>query len=144
MICTFFGHRDTPMDIQPQLNDLLIDLIEKEGADLFYVGNHGNFDIIVKNTLIELKKLYPHIDYLIVLAYLPVKKSPYEIIDYSKTIYPDGLEKTPRRYAISKRNLWMIDEADTVITYVKYKTGGAAKFKEISQKKGKKVINLAE
>lgn len=48
----------------------------------------------------------------------------------------------PPNYAISRRNMWMIDNADYVVTYVKYIVGGAARFKELSEKKGKIVINL--
>ena len=42
----------------------------------------------------------------------------------------------------NKRNAWMINESDFVVTYVRYSTGGAAHFKELAEKKGKIVINL--
>ena len=48
---------------------------------------------------------------------------------------PTGLKNTPPRYAISKRNMWMIDRSDIVITYTRGNAGGAAKFKETAQKK---------
>ena len=38
MTVTFFGHRDCPEAIQPQLQHILEDLIA-DGADYFYVGN---------------------------------------------------------------------------------------------------------
>ena len=60
---------------------------------------------------------------------------------YKDSIYPEGLEKTPPRFAIYKRNLWMIEKSDIVVTYVK-NVGGAATFKEISEKKGKTVFNI--
>ena len=44
MICTFFGHKDTPKEIEPVLQASIIDLIENHGADEFYVGNNGSFD----------------------------------------------------------------------------------------------------
>ena len=47
MICTFFGHRDTPVGIEKMLYSVLIDLVENKGVILFYVGNHGNFDNLV-------------------------------------------------------------------------------------------------
>ena len=141
MICTFFGHRDTPETIQPQLETLLIDLINHHKAKMFYVGNHGNFDHIVRRTLKKLKGDFPQISYAVVLAYRPTEKKEKEFMDFSNTIYPFGLEKTPLRYAINQRNKWMIEKADTVITYVRY-GGGAAKFKEMAEKKNKKVIAL--
>ena len=142
MTCIFFGHRDTPKEIEPSLCLTLIDLIENKGVDMFYVGNNGNFDYLVRKNLRLLKEKYQHIDYAVVLAYMPNKIGEIDYIDCADTIYPDGLECVPPKYAISRRNLWMIDNADYVVTYVKYIVGGAARFKELSEKKGKTVINL--
>ena len=139
--CTFFGHRYVADDIDEKLRDILIDLIENKGINNFYVGNHGNFDTLVKNTLISLKKDYEHIKYTVVLAYLPIQKGEIQR-DYSNTIYPDGLEAVPPKFAIKARNLWMLERANYVVTYVKRDIGGAAQFKELAQKKGKTVINI--
>lgn len=46
MVCTFFGHKDTPKEIEPTLRSTLIDLIENKNVNVFYVGNNGNFDTI--------------------------------------------------------------------------------------------------
>lgn len=108
---------------------------------MFYVGNHGNFDYMVKQNLKTMKTAYPHIDYAVVLAYIPGKRGEDDYRDFSNTMYPDGLEKAPPRYAIDKRNRSMISQSQYVITYVKG-IGGAYKYKEISEKKGKNVINL--
>lgn len=144
MTITFFGHRNTNQSMQSLLKVVLKDLIENKDADVFYVGNQGNFDDMVRNTLIQLKNDYPYIRYYVVLAYMPIKREGVTFEDYADTIFPEGLENTPRRYAISKRNRWMIEQADTVVTYVIYKTGGATQFKELAEKKGKCVINLAD
>ena len=76
------------------------------------------------------------------LAYLP-KKKDFDLTDFSDTVYPDGLENVPPRFAIDKRNRLMLDWADVVITYVCTSIGGAAKFKELAENKGKRVINLS-
>lgn len=141
--CTFFGHRDIPKEIEPILISTLIDLIENKNVDLFYVGNQGGFDTLVQKNLRFLKLDYPLIDYAIVLAYFPGKLNEFNE-DLLGTIYPDGLENTPPQYAISKRNRWMINKSDYVVTYVKYITGGAAQFKRLAEKKGKIVLNLAD
>lgn len=137
---TFFGHRDMPRNIRPLLEMVLIDLIKNHAADLFYVGNQGAFDDMVIKTLQVVKRQYPFIQYAVVLAYLPGRNEE----NYSDTVFPEGLESVPRRYAVFKRNQWMVNHADIVITYVSYTTGGAARFKEISEKKGKRVINLPD
>ena len=138
MICTFFGHRNTPNEIKAKLKETLIYLIEKKNVDLFYVGNNGNFDNLVLQTLNLLKHIYPHIQINIVLSYYPNKKVQF----YNNTIYPEGLELSPPKFAISKRNHWMLDKADYVVTYVRTTFGGAYKFKELAVKKGKFIIDL--
>lgn len=123
MKVTFFGHKDTPKNIEPTLRTTLIDLIENHGATVFYVGNNGSFDTMVHRQLEALSQTYP-INYSVVLAYLPTKKSDYE--DYTNTILPEGIETVPKRFAISFRNKWMIQQAVVVVTYVTHSFGGAA------------------
>ncbi len=142
MTCTFFGHRDAPQQIQPNLEKILVSLIENNQVNVFYVGNQGNFDSMVRKTLKSLKSVYPFITYFVVLAYMPGENNHFGYNYYSDTIYPDGLENTPPKFAISKRNNWMINKSDYVVTYVKHNFGGASKFKEIAKKKGKQIINL--
>ena len=141
MTVTFFGHKDTPKEIEPTLRATLVDLIENHGATEFYVGNNGNFDTMVRRQLENLSQTYP-ITYNVVLAYLPTKKSEYD--DYTNTIYPEGIETVPKRFAISYRNKWMLEQSDIVITYVAGTYGGAWQFKAMAERQGKKVIELSE
>ena len=136
---TFFGHRDTPKEIEPALRLTLIDLIENKNATVFYVGNNGNFDTMVRRQLEDLSQTYP-ITYSVVLAYLPTEKNKYD--NLTNTIYPEGLENVPKRFAISYRNKWMIQQADTVVSYVIRTCGGAAQFKELAERLDKTVFEL--
>ena len=140
MTVTFFGHRDAPIKIEPTLRRTLINLIEKDKSTVFYVGNNGSFDAMVYRQLHELSKFYD-IKYSVVLAYLPNNNSEYN--DYTNTIYPEGIETVPKRFAISWRNKWMVKQADTVITYVTHPSSGAWKFERLAVKQGKVVIRLA-
>lgn len=137
--CTFFGHRDTPKKKEDILKSTIVDLIEKNGVNCFYVGNQGNFDNMVIQTLKTLADNYS-IKCYIVLAYMPRKKEK----DFPfNTILPEGIEKIPRRFAIVFRNKWMIDNSDFVVTGVKHNiSSGAAKAKSYAEKKGKTVVNL--
>ena len=141
MICTFFGHRDASSRIEGTIRATIERLI-LEGVTRFYVGNNGNFDSMVHRQLKQLSIEYPHIRYYVVLAYLPTEKYEFNITDYGETIYPEGLESVPPRFAISKRNQWMVEKADIVVTYVKYSTGGAAHAKKLAVRKGKAIINI--
>ena len=138
---TFFGHKDTPKEIEPTLRSTLIDLIENKNVTVFYVGNNGNFDAMVRRQLEELSHTYP-ITYSVVLAYLPTKKSEYD--DSTNTIYPEGLETVPKRFAISYRNKWMIQQSDIVVTYVTHGFGGAVQFKNLAKRQGKTIIEVSE
>ncbi len=82
--CTFFGHRDTPSEIKPHLKSTLIDLIENYDVAMFYMGSEGSFDAMALSVVRELKLVYLHIDYAVVLAYLP--KNPNQ--DYTHTYIP--------------------------------------------------------
>ncbi len=141
MTVTFFGHKDTPKEIEPTLRATLVDLIENHGATVFYVGNNGNFDIMVRRQLEDLSKTYL-INYSVVLAYLPGKKSEHD--NLTSTILPEGIETAPKRFAISWRNKWMIQQSDVVVTYVTHSFGGAPQFKALAERQGKTVIELSE
>lgn len=144
MTATFFGHSRVLSDVQPLLETVLRDLIETRGVTLFYVGNNGEFDAIVQRTLEQIKRDDPRIDYAVVLAYLPAHRLKRDATDYAKTVFPDCLDSVPPRYAIDKRNRWMIRQAEIVVTYVTSPFGGAAKFKTIAERGGREVINLAD
>lgn len=141
MTVTFFGHKDTPKNIEPTLRTTLIDLIENHDATEFYVGNNGNFDTMVRRQLENLPQTYP-ITYNIVLAYIPTKKSEYD--SFINTLLPEGIETIPKRFAISYRNKWMVEQSDVVVTYVTHSFGGAAQFKAMAERQGKTVIELSE
>lgn len=115
-------------------------LILEEGATCFYVGNHGAFDRMVAGVLQEIEQVQPHIRWYVVLAYLPTSKNGKT---YTNTLYPEGLETVPPRFAVCARNEWMIKQADTVVAYVAHKTGGAAQFAQKAKKMGRRVIELA-
>lgn len=139
--CTFFGHRDCPNTILPKLQEVLIDLIEHHGVDTFYVGNQGGFDAMVYKALKELKQMYPHIQYAVVLAYLPTATTASQY-DSSETLFPEGIEKAPKRFAIDRRNRWMLQQSEYVVTYVTHSWGGAAKYQEMAERMGRVVVDL--
>ena len=136
---TFFGHRDTPKETESALRLTLTDLIENKNATVFYVGNHGNFDAMVRRQLEDLSKTYP-IKYYVVLAYMPGKNAEPD----EHSIFPEGIETVPRRFAINYRNKWMLGKSDIVVTYVTRPFGGAVQFKKKAKMQSKLMIELNE
>lgn len=142
--CTFFGHRTCPPEIKQKLYHILKDLIVNQEVRVFYVGNQGSFDGLVRSVLRELSQQYSHITYAVVLPYLPPEQKDYltQHQDYSDTMYPEGIETVPKRFAIEWRNRWMLKQSNYVVTYIAHSWGGAAKFADKAIKSGKYVINL--
>ena len=142
--CTFFGHRDCPATIRPKLREVLVALIEHQGVAQFYVGRQGAFDALVRGVLDELAAEYPHIRYAVVLERLPGKQNGQHSGEGSShTMLPEGLETVHPRWAIARRNAWMLDKADYVVAYVTHSWGGAAQFVAKAARQKKKVIHLS-
>ena len=138
MICTFFGHRDASEKVVFALKEVIESLIKK-GIKSFYVGNNGNYDLLVQSVLSDIKKANIDIDFKIVLSYLGEKA----ITDnQDKTIFPEGLENVPRRFAISKRNDWLISNANVVVVYCTNTFSNSYKLAQKATKKNLNIINL--
>ena len=81
----------------------------------------------------ELKNKYPFIPYYIVLAYHPTKNF-FNYYDINDTILAEIPDKTQKRFAILKRNKWMISKAEYAVTYVCTSSGGARTTQNIIEK----------
>lgn len=138
MTCCFIGHKEPDREILPNLIFTILGLVEKEGVDNFYIGNNGWFDRTCFNLVRSLQESEPHINYNVVLAYYPGGIVGYE----DNTIYPEGLELVPKRFAIKKRKEWMIDNSDYVVCHVKHTHSNAIKFREYAIRKNKKIIDV--
>lgn len=147
--CCFAGHSQISdaEQIKLKLKKEIINLIENHGVTEFYSGGKGNFDVMCAVCASQIKMEYPHIKSYLVLSYIPQKVDDYTIYfmkHFDDTIYPN-LEKVPPRYAILKRNEWMIDNSDFLIAYIEHSWGGAVKTLEYAEKKKHiKIINLSE
>ena len=77
------------------------------------MGGYGNFDGYCCQLLNELKKDYPKIEIVFVTPY--VFENYYKLNNaknyYDYTLYPP-LENVPYKFAILKRNEWIIDNSD--------------------------------
>ena len=147
MTITFCGHSNFSFDntVKEKLRELLLQEIRKNLACKFYLGGYGDFDSLCLNILKEIKADFPTIELLFITPYLNDNYSKLETakLYYDGIIYPP-LENVPRRFCISKRNEWMVNEADLVIAFVKYSWGGAAKTLEYAKRKNVEFFNLAE
>ena len=138
---TFCGHREVqePEKVQKWLYETVSGLI-LEGADVFYLGGYGGFDRMALTVVNKAKEAHPGVRAILVLPYLD---RSMDLDAYDGSIYPP-LEKVPRRYAISRRNRWMVDQADVVVAYVIHEWGGAATTLRYAEAKKKTIIRFPE
>ena len=122
MIITFCGHSNYLFgdNVKVELKSILINET-KNPTCKFYLGGYGDFDGLCLRTLRELKHDFPSIEILFITPYLDKNYSKLELAKYyyDDVIFPP-IESVPRKFAILKRNEWMVEQADLVIAYVKY------------------------
>ena len=144
MIVTFCGHRDfvETAEAENQLTMFLEKYARENVRLVCYNGGYGNFDYFAAKCVQRMQEQYSNIRNCLVLPYID---QPFlqriEIFKnhFDETIYPP-LESVPRKYAIIRRNEWMVDSADIVIAYVTYSWGGAARTLEYAKRKNKNII----
>lgn len=139
MLVTFCGHSTLPnsVDVAASLAVVIKDLIA-EGATEFYFGGYGEFDSLAARVVRDAKDSHPDIRSTLVVPYIDREINPSL---YDGSVYPP-LESVPRRFAISKRNEWMIDQADVVVSGVTHDWGGAAATLKYAQRKKKRIISV--
>lgn len=140
MTVTFCGNRDTidTPELRLWLQKIIKEQIEN-GAKRFLLGGYGTFDSIAASIVRELKKNDPEVKEILVLAYL---NRSVDTSRYDGTIYPP-LENVPYRFAILKRNQWMVENADVIIANVRHDWGGAAQMLKYAVKKKRTVFNFS-
>lgn len=141
--CTFFGHKEIHFEkLTDNLIFILTNLIVNKEVDTFFVGNQGDFDKTVLCVLRKLKSQFRHIKFSVVLAYHPSLCKYSDYISSDETIFPEELYAVHPKFAISKRNEWMISKSDFAVVFVQHPTGGAAKYRNLAEKKMLTVINI--
>ncbi len=137
MTVTFCGHKNIAdtSTVRAAVDEVLRGLVV-EGADYFLLGGYGSFDSLAAHAVHDLKQQYTEIHSTLVIPYL---NRDYNTELYDDTTYPP-LETVPMKFAISRRNEWMVDQADVVVAYVIHGWGGAAATLEYAKRKGKTII----
>ena len=138
MICTFIGHRDTPNSLMESIKKAIIELINN-GIKDFYVGNNGRFDFLVQTALAEISKTNSAINCRIVLSYINEMAISG---NQELTVFPEELSSVPKRFAISKRNEYLLKKSSVIICYVNNTFSNSYKYMEKARRKGLTVIRI--
>ena len=146
--CLFIGHREADERLLARLELEIEQLITEENVRYFYVGGYGGFDGVAASAVKKAKRQHPDITLMLVLPYHPAERPIEKPPGYDGTYYPEGLEKTPRPFAIVKANQLMVDSCDWLICYVCHGASNSRNLLEYAQRREKKglirIIYIAE
>ena len=146
--CFFIGHREANERLLPRLESEVERLITEKRVRYFYVGGYGGFDQIAATAVKRAKKKYPDITLMLVLPYHPAERPIEKPPGYDGTYYPEGLEKTPRSFAIVKANQLMVNCCEWLVCYVRHGVSNSRNLLEYAQRLEKRgliqIINTAE
>ena len=147
MIVTICGHKEILWNDEDKKHtkDVLYALLCASPNTLFYLGDDGAFDRACNHILKGLQRDFPKVKRIFVTPYLDPDYLSARNADetYDEVVYP-FCGNVPPRYAISKRNAWMVDHADLVIARVDHEWGGAAKTLRLALQKQKRFVNLGK
>jgi len=151
--CCFTGHRELPFlkrkMIARKLEQTVTGLIQS-GVQYFGAGGALGFDTLAAQTVLNLKKEYPHIKLILVLPCLSQtqgwKEQDVRIYETIKA-EADKVVYTSQQYTqdcMHKRNRHLVDHSGVCVCYLTKDKGGTAYTVNYAKKQGLEVINLAE
>ena len=135
--CFFIGHREAGVEIRNTLMDAVEERITQDGVTEFIVGHYGGFDRMATAVVIEAKKKHPHIQLYQLLPYHPAERKVELPAGFDGSIYPDGMEKVPRKFAIVRANRYAVDHSDHLIAYVWHPASNSRELVEYAQSREK-------
>ncbi len=146
MVVVFFGHANfigSP-SIEEKIHSYLKEIIRQEYAE-FYFGGYGGFDTFAFSCVKKFQQVNQKVKTFFITPYITESYQRNHLLELSKqydgVLYPP-LEHVPYKWAISRRNQWMIEQADIVITYMRHKYGGAWQAYRSAQKRKRSFIPI--
>ncbi len=142
MKISFFGHKRT-YDCNAyydKIIEVLTNAIKTQESLEIYCGGINDFDFYCSRLARNLKVTYPQIKLYYVTPYL--RESYLKNIDitlYDDIIYPP-IENTPLKFAILKRNQWIVENSDLIIFYLMKTFGGTYTTYKYAKKKNKNIL----
>ena len=126
---SFIGHRevDNFVLVEEQIYSIVQELITTKEYVEFYVGRHGEFDILVASVIKRAKREIDenNSSLILVIPYPVAEMETYEDY-YDEVKYPKELYKIHYKSSITKRNEWLVKNSDMLVAYVVRDYGGAA------------------
>lgn len=131
-VCVFTGHRDLQSDFSKKKLKESVKEVIAMGADTFLCGMAMGFDLIAAETVLSLKRKFPHVK---LVACIPCIGQEKYFSNTDKRRYVAAVKKADERVVLSDsyyrgcmqaRDRYMADRGDILITYCKKMEGGTA------------------
>jgi len=139
-----FGHRDFCQHkrLDDKLYPLVKEVLRTKDFVEIYIGRDGEFDIYAASVIKRVQMVMgsENSELNLVLPYVRKDIEYYEKY-YDRVSIPISAHP---KIAITKRNEWVVEQADLVICYVERKKGGAYTAMKYAETLGKAVLNLAD
>lgn len=146
--CFFMGHREADERLLPRQESVIDRLIAEENVRYFYVCGYGGFDRVSAIAVKRTKQKYPDITLMLVLPYHPAERPAEAPARFDGTYHPEGLDNTPRRYAIVGANQIMVDTCDWLVCYVCHGVSNSRNLLEYARRREGngmiQIINIGE
>lgn len=159
--CCFTGYRPSKfpftMDREDSKykafeNSLIEELLGlvKQNCLIFYSGMAMGFDIIAAEAVLLLKNAYPKLPIKLVCV-IPFEGQEDSFTSYWKERYYNVLENCDEKIVLSdsyftgcyqKRNIFMVDNSDYVLTWYDGKSGGTRNTIDYALSKGRFILNI--
>lgn len=161
--CCFTGYRPEkfPFSLEKDTKNLnafenklynTIFSLPLEGVVRFYCGMAEGFDIIAAEVVLDLREGIKNSS-VELIAVVPFKTQSSGFSKKWKERYDKILEAADKVVILSdkyfngcfaKRNCYMVDNSDIVLTYFDGKAGGTGSTLNYAKKKGRRIVNVAE
>ena len=149
--CCFTGHRSIPYAVYPELRqelEAIIRMLIGKGVRFFGAGGALGFDTLAAETVLRLRKEYPHIRLILVL---PCRDQTHgwktEDVERYQAIkaQADKVVYTGERYTpgcMHRRNRHLVDNSSVCVAYCTRYSGGTAYTVDYAWQRGVRVILL--
>ena len=145
MIIAFCGHSNYLSNLEDE--ERVLKLFERVACGNqvdFYLGGYGGFDAFALKCATRYKQCHKNAKLIFITPYLGKWLNERKDIlekNYDGIIYPK-LEHVPQKFAIIKRNEWIVEQSDFLFAYVKTHYGGAYRTLLYAHKHKKPYTNL--
>lgn len=147
-VCAFTGHRNlTNTDFDELLLERVVENLIKTGTKRFLCGMAVGFDMKAAQAVIALKGKYD----IELVACLPCENQSARYSERNKTLYEEILSQCDEVITLAggyvsgcmhRRDRYLVDNCDTVVSFLRKNSGGTYYTVNYAKKSSKKIIEL--